>query len=111
MNSISISDFNKLKNVNVIDIRSIEKFNNNHIEGAINIPINLLISNPSKYLIKMDKYYIYCQRGIQSQKACLILQKQGYNVVNIQGGYEAWILNKYDRNLSYFFYLFVIKYI
>lgn len=94
MNSISISEFNKLDNVNIIDIRSIEKFNSNHIEGAINIPANLLILNPSKYLIKLDIYYIYCQKGIQSKKICLILQKEGYNVVNIEGGYEAWILNK-----------------
>ena len=94
MNSISISEFNKLKNINIIDIRSMEKFNTNHIRGAINIPIKNLLLNPNKYLIKLDKYYIYCQRGIQSRKVCLILQNIGYNVVNIEGGYEAWILNK-----------------
>ena len=94
MNSISISELNNLKNINIIDIRSIEKFNSNHIEGAINIPANNLILNPHKYLIKLDKYYIYCQKGIQSKKVCLILQKYGYNVINIEGGYEAWILNK-----------------
>ena len=94
MNSISIQEFIKLSNINIIDIRSIEKFNSNHIEGSINIPSNLLLSNPSKYLIKVNKYYIYCQRGVQSKKVCMILQNQGYNVINIEGGYEAWILNK-----------------
>ena len=94
MNSISISEFDKLKNINIIDIRSMEKFNTNHINGSINIPIKELLSNPNRYLIKLDKYYIYCQKGIQSKKACLILQNIGYNVVNIEGGYEAWILNK-----------------
>ena len=94
MNNISIIEFKKLKNINIVDIRSIEKYNNNHINGAINIPSNLLLNDPGRYLIKLDKYYIYCQRGIQSKKICLILQKMGYNVVNIQGGYEAWILNK-----------------
>ena len=93
MNSISISEFNKLKNVNIIDIRSIEKYNSSHIPTAINVPINELILKPDKYMIKLDKYYIYCQKGIQSKKACIILQNKGYNVINIQGGYEAWILN------------------
>ena len=95
VNSISIFDFNKLKdkNTNIIDIRSIEKFNSNHIDGAKNIPINKLILNPDKYLLKQDIYYIYCQKGIQSRKICLILQTKGYNVINIEGGYEAWILN------------------
>ena len=93
MNSISVYEFKKLKNINIIDIRSIEKFNSNHIAGSINIPANILILNPDKYLAKMDKYYIYCQKGIQSKKICLILQSKGYNVINLEGGYEAWILN------------------
>ena len=93
MNSVSVYEFKKLKNINIIDIRSIEKFNSNHIDGSINIPANILISNPDKYLTKMDKYYIYCQKGIQSKKICLILKTKGYNVINLEGGYEAWILN------------------
>ena len=93
VNSISIFDLNKLKNINIIDIRSIEKYNDNHIYGAKNIPANKLILNPDKYLMKLDKYYIYCQKGIQSKKICLMLKSKGYNVVNVEGGYEAWILN------------------
>ena len=68
INSISITEFNKLNNINIIDIRSIEKYNFNHINEAINIPINNLIVNPEKYLSKSKKYYIYCQKGIQSKK-------------------------------------------
>ena len=48
----------------------------------------------SKYLNKEKKYYIYCQRGIKSRKICLMLKQLGYNVININGGYEAWILNQ-----------------
>ena len=94
VNSISITEFKKLSNINIIDIRGIEKYNFNHIDNAINIGMNNLIVKPSKYLSKNNKYYIYCQKGIQSKKICLLLQGLGYNVVNIQGGYEAWILSK-----------------
>lgn len=92
--SISISELKNLNNINIIDIRSIEKYNNNHIMNAINIPLEKLLANFSKYLEKNKKYYIYCQMGIQSRKICQILKNNGYNVVNIIGGYEAWILNQ-----------------
>ena len=92
--SISVSDLKQLSNPKLIDIRSIEKYNNKHIMNAINIPLEQLLIKPEKYLDKNEKYYIYCRKGIQSRKLCPILIKNGYNVVNVSGGYEAWILNE-----------------
>lgn len=92
--SISVSELKKLNNINIIDMRSIEKYNNNHIMNAVNIPFEKLLANFNKYLDKSKKYYIYCQMGIQSRKVCQILKNNGYNVVNIIGGYESWILNQ-----------------
>lgn len=92
LESISVSEL--YSKSNIIDIRSIEKYNNNHIEGSINIPFEKLITNPSKYLKRNEIYYIYCQRGVQSRKICQILKNQGFRVVNINGGYEAWILEQ-----------------
>ena len=80
--------------VNLIDIRNAQSYNNNHIDGAINIPYEKLIIKPSAYLIPTNKYYIYCQKGIMSKKVCQILSQLGYNVVHITGGYEEWILKK-----------------
>ena len=79
---------------NIIDIRSIEKYNDNHIPNAKNIPMPLLIKFPNKYLDKNKTYYIYCQKGINSVRVCAQLSKMGYDMVNIIGGYEAWILKK-----------------
>jgi len=92
MDSISVSELKKLQNINIIDIRSIERYNNGYIYGAINIPLEQLLVNFNKYLSKTKKYYIYCQKGIQSRKLCQILKNNGFNVINIIGGYEAWIL-------------------
>lgn len=92
--NISVESLKKLENINLIDIRTNEKYNNNHILNAKNIPLNELLLRLEKYLSKEKKYYIYCQKGIQSRKICLILYNQGYNVVNIQGGYEAWVINE-----------------
>jgi len=93
MEGISINELKKLSNINLIDIRGIEKYNNGHIKNSINIPLEKLLININKYLDINKKYYIYCQKGIQSKKLCLLLEKKGYNVINIIGGYEAWVLN------------------
>ena len=62
--SISISELLSKNNINIIDIRSIEKYNDNHIDGARNIPMILLLKDPSKYLEYGKIYYIYCQKGV-----------------------------------------------
>ena len=92
--SISIYELKKLNNINLIDIRSIEKYNNRHIPGSINIPLEKMLTSYNKYLDKNKKYYIYCQKGIQSRKLCQILKNNGFNVINITGGYEAWVLSE-----------------
>ena len=92
--NISIKELLTKNNINIIDIRSIEKYNDNHIDGAKNIPMILLLKEPSKYLEKNKTYYIYCQKGINSLKVCRELYKKGYNVINILEGYEGWILKR-----------------
>lgn len=93
--SISIKELiNIIDSCNIIDIRSNQSYNNNHIPGSINIPMEKLIIEPKKYLKPNLIYYIYCQRGISSPKVCQILNRLGYNTVNVLGGYEEWILQK-----------------
>ena len=92
--SISVYELKKLNNINIIDIRSIEKYNNRHIPGSFNIPLEKILTSYNKYLDKTKKYYIYCQKGIQSRKLCQILKNNGFNVINVTGGYEAWVLSK-----------------
>ena len=94
VDSISIYKLKKLNNINIIDIRSVEKYNNRHIEGAINIPLEKMLINFNKYLSKSKKYYIYCQMGVQSRKLCQILKNNGYDVINVEGGYEAYVLSE-----------------
>ena len=92
---ISIKEFELRKEYfEIIDIRSVEKYNNNHIPNSINIQFEKLITDPSKYLDRYKTYCIYCTRGINSLKAAGILSKQGYRVVSLEGGYEAWLLSQ-----------------
>lgn len=92
--SISIRDLLKLDNASIIDLRSIEKYNDNHMPGAKNIPTLLLLKSPEKYLDKFTTYYLYCQKGENSVKVCNALNRKGYHTVNVLGGYESWMLEK-----------------
>lgn len=94
MLSIDIDDFLNLSNVNVIDIRDFQKYNDGHIDDAINIPYSKLISNPGLYLDKGVRYYIYCDRGITSYSVCKILSRVGYDTISVSGGFKAWLTKK-----------------
>ena len=98
MNSISIEElYNKIKrneNINLIDIRSVYQFNNGHIKNSMNIPKNLLMTNPSNYLSKNNTYYIYCQSGTTSNNVVNELNYLGYNTINVKGGYNLYLLMK-----------------
>lgn len=92
--NISIRDLLSLRNPYIIDIRSIEKYNDNHMNNARHIPMLLLLKEPSKYLDKNTTYYIYCQKGENSVRVVNSLNRQGYKTINILGGYEGWLLGK-----------------
>lgn len=94
ISSISVQELkNHLGKVPLIDIRSVESYNSNHIPTAIHIPFEQLMMYPNKYLDKNKLYYIYCSRGVKSIKLIQILSRQGYHIAHVNGGYEEWILN------------------
>ena len=66
MNNISVNELKSMTNINIIDIRSREKYNDNHIPNSINIPFNEIILNLDKYFNKNELYYIYFQKGIMN---------------------------------------------
>ena len=79
---------------NIIDIRSNDKYNINHIPGSINIEFFELVNNPSKYLNFKDTYYLYCTSGYTSKMVVNKLNSLGYNTVNIDGGFNNYLLRK-----------------
>lgn len=81
-------------NINLIDVRDKYKYNISHIEGAINVPSNFLITNPSNYLDKNKVYYLYCYNGHISKDLCNELNYLGYNTKSIIGGYNYYLLIK-----------------
>ena len=90
--SISTEELKSLVGkINIIDIRDSYLYNLSSIPTAKNIPVNYLLMMSDRYLDKEKVYYIYCQHGVQSSKACSELTKRDYKVVNILGGYNDYI--------------------
>lgn len=89
--SISIEEFKikRQENIVILDVRDKEPFEQNHLSEAFNIPLNEL---PAK-LAELDDettYYIICTLGIRSNQACEFLAQEGYDVVNVEGGMQAY---------------------
>ena len=76
---------------NLIDIRDKYEYVLNHINNSINIPYTYLLMMPENYLDKNKKYYLYCDSGNKSRKLCEYLNEQGFNTVDLIGGYNSYI--------------------
>ena len=94
MKSISIEKLLYKQDKIIIDIRPNYEYQYGTIPGAINIPSIKLLNNPNKYLNKENTYYILCQLGRQSIDIVNLLNIQGFNTVNIIGGYNNYLLTK-----------------
>jgi len=74
----------------IVDIRDDASYDEAHIPGAINIPLNEL----GYRVFSLDKtkdIIVYCFTGVTSQVACQILVNAGFkDVYNVIGGIKAW---------------------
>lgn len=69
----------------IIDVREPDEYQKSHVEGAINLPLSILQSDPDAThdLPKDGTYIVYCELGKRAKRAALKLKKMGYtNVTN-----------------------------
>ncbi len=80
----------------LIDVRTREEWNTGFIEGATNIPLNDLLLEIDKHVIKnKEEISLYCRSGNRSEKAKLLLDSLGYTKVKNLGG-----INDVSKNLD-----------
>ncbi len=79
-------------NVVVLDVRTVDEFNDGHIKGAILIDQGQSdFIEKAKSLLPIDKKIaIYCRSGRRSANAAGRLADIGYKCVNLKGGIIAW---------------------
>lgn len=76
-----------------IDVREPGEFSMGHLEGAVNIPRGLLeFKVAGEVPDKTTPIVIYCKSGGRGSLAAATLARMGYSkVVNMQGGWDAWM--------------------
>lgn len=79
------------KNAKLIDVRSIQEFNEGHLNNAINLPVyDLAKKIEANVQNKNDIIILYCQSETRSIKAKKILEKMGYtNLYVLKDGLDG----------------------
>ena len=88
---ISLEELNELrkKGITIIDVRSPQEFQENHIDGAISIPEYEIKKDIIDRINPEEEIIVYCSGGGRSKKAKKKLEKLGYKkVYNL---YNGWI--------------------
>lgn len=80
------------QDVVLLDVRTAEEYNDGHIQNAINIDVKQDgFIEEAKSTLPTDKTIaVYCRSGKRSAKAAGLLAKEGFKIVNLEGGIMAW---------------------
>ena len=74
----------------VVDVRTVSEYEEAHIGGAINIPVQELEERIDE-LLKYDDLLIYCRIGNRSSQAVKILKSNGYKkIYHMNEGITGW---------------------
>ena len=87
---ITPAELSTMKNIDLIDIREQNEWNQGYIEGARLVPLSQLHNNLE--LIPRDRdVVLYCRSGSRSAHALEMLRAAGYNrAKHLKGGILAW---------------------
>jgi rhodanese-related sulfurtransferase len=79
----------KSANYFLLDVRTVYEFENHHIPGSINIPIDSLESRLDQ--LPRNKHIItICEHGVRSGIAEQFLVKKGYQADSLEQGLAVW---------------------
>lgn len=79
-----------------LDVRTAEEFAEGHIAKTLNIDV-LKNDFESKAVAMLPKNHIIavnCRSGKRSKNAARILVKNGFKVIELDGGYNDWVKNR-----------------
>ena len=84
-----VNDLPRDGSVTLLDIRTKMEYDNGNIDGFINIPVDELRQNLNK-LDKSKPVYVTCQVGLRGHIASRILSQNGFECLNLSGGYRLY---------------------
>lgn len=91
---INVNDIDELLNkIELIDIREPYEYEAGSLKNSKNIPMDILLKEPQRFLKKENTYYIICQSGGRSERTVSRLSKAGFDVINVSGGMGSYVGN------------------
>jgi NADPH-dependent 2,4-dienoyl-CoA reductase/sulfur reductase-like enzyme/peroxiredoxin family protein/rhodanese-related sulfurtransferase/TusA-related sulfurtransferase len=75
--------------VTLLDVRTAAEYENGHIGGYMNIPLDTLRGRLDT-LDKAKPVYVTCQVGLRAYVAVRILRQNGFEALNLSGGYRLY---------------------
>lgn len=93
--SVSVEEFSTLisnPEVQRLDVRTVAEYSEAHIPGCININVlDKTFDAIADSTLQKDKpVALYCRSGKRSKKAAAILSEKGYEVIDLNDGFEGW---------------------
>lgn len=82
----------------VLDVREDDEWAQGHVPSAHHIPMNE-VANHLDQLDDGARIFIICRSGGRSMTVANYLESQGYDVVSVAGGTQAWVSS--NRELSF----------
>jgi glyoxylase-like metal-dependent hydrolase (beta-lactamase superfamily II)/rhodanese-related sulfurtransferase len=75
----------------IFDVRRSSEYEAEHIEGAINTPLDYINDYMNMFKDASDKpFYLHCKSGYRSIIACSIMKSRGFhNLYDVKGGFDA----------------------
>lgn len=81
-----VEEWQSTENAVLLDVRSASEYQQGHIPGSINIPLDSIQQVMKKYPKKETPLFVHCLSGDRSGRAVSFLKHEGYtNVKNIGG--------------------------
>ncbi|MDX1315580.1 MAG: rhodanese-like domain-containing protein [Eudoraea sp.] len=81
-----------LENAVLLDVRTPEEFSEGHLAGAVNMDwYQSDFTEKLKSIDQGEKVYVYCKKGGRSAEAAKLMDSLGYKVIDLTGGYDAWV--------------------
>ena len=85
--------------VTLLDARTVWEYQQGHIDGYINIPVDDLRERMNES-DDSKPVYVICQSGLRSYIACRILTQNGFDCYNFSGGYRFYASVIHEKQMS-----------
>ncbi|HPY39489.1 MAG TPA: rhodanese-like domain-containing protein [Thiolinea sp.] len=80
---------NATKQIQLLDVREPWEYQIVHLENSVLVPLSQLTYGLNE-LNKDLPVVVICHHGIRSAHACYLLERLGFQAINLTGGIDRW---------------------